>query len=160
MCIRDRSSESGRVSAENARSTEETARNNAENARATAEASRATEETKRKNNEEARQDAEVIREQNEEARVSTQSQRDATWTTWQELIEDGILPPATESVKGVMYLDATDEDKKHESAVSFGAYEAVVEHQNNKLNNKVDKIEGMSLSQNSYTCLLYTSRCV
>ncbi|WP_425540039.1 pyocin knob domain-containing protein [Microaceticoccus formicicus] len=128
------STEAGRVSAENTRLTNEDARIDAENARIdaenarnTAENLRATEETKRRNNEVSRQDAEVIREQNEETRVTTQSQRDSIWQSWQGLIEEQTLPPATDMVAGVLKIDKAGQDTAT-STDTFNALKNLVQN--------------------------------
>ncbi|WP_425539452.1 pyocin knob domain-containing protein [Microaceticoccus formicicus] len=121
------STEAGRVSAENTRLTNEDARVDAENARNTAENLRATEETKRRNNEVSRQDAEVIREQNEETRVTTQSQRDSIWQSWQGLIEEQTLPPATDMVAGVLKIDKAGQDTAT-STDTFNALKNLVQN--------------------------------
>lgn len=134
------SAEAGRVGAENARSDNEAQRIEDENARLDSEKNRNDEEVKRKNNEVDREDNEVIREQNEAERITKQSARDTTWDAWQDLIEDGILPPATPTIAGAVKIDAEGAD----TAVS-------VDTLNTELAKKVDVIAGKGLSTNDYT---------
>lgn len=132
--------EAGRVSAENARKTNEDVRVANENERKTAEVARASAESDRASAEIERADAESTRASNEETRVTTQTQRDATWEAWQDLIEDGILPPATPAIAGTVKIDKEGADTA-----------ASVDTMNTELAKKVDVVSGMGLSQNSYT---------
>lgn len=136
------SKEAGRVSAENTRVENETERIDNENARKAAETERVTAESDRASAEIERVDAESTRVANEETRVTTQTQRDATWESWQDLIEDGILPPATPILAGTVKIDKEGAD----TAVS-------VDTLNTELTKKVDVVAGMGLSQNSYTTI-------
>lgn len=135
--------ETNRINAENTREANETERISNENARKAAETARASAESDRASAETERADAESTRLTNEETRVTTQTQRDATWEAWQDLIEDGILPPATPTVAGAVKIDKEGAD----TAVS-------VDTMNTELAKKVDTVSGMGLSQNSFTTIL------
>lgn len=137
------STEAGRVSAENTRKTNEDTRVANENERNTAETARASAESDRAGAEIDRADAESTRLTNEETRVTTQTQRDATWTAWQDLIEDGILPPATPTVAGAVKIDKEGADTA-----------ASIDTMNTELAKKVDVVADMGLSQHSFTTIL------
>lgn len=85
---------------------------------------------------------ELERQAAEETRVTTQTQRDATWAVWQDLIEDGVLLPATPAIAGAVKIDKEGAD----TAVS-------VDTLNTELAKKVDVVAGMGLSQHSYTTI-------
>lgn len=111
--------EKTRQSQETTRKSQETARESAEDKRVSAETIRDNNEEERKSNEVKREENEVIRIDNENNRIIAEEERKTKFDGWDKTME-GVIPPATDTLAGVVKVDKTEGEEAPHTVPTVG----------------------------------------